>query len=661
MKIICTTTKLISLIALFFFFSNSIFAYPWGHRYVTEQANQNITVDINTSFTVSVEWGEGDWDATEGSMFGYGLTVDGSGWIWVDLPWFQDGEGSNKRCKTSISISIPGKYYYAYRMKKASNGGTSYSFGTDSWSENSGTLNAYATLIVGKVSAMDGDWSSSSTWEGGSVPSSASNVAILHNVYISTNETAATLIIYSGISLSINPTKSLTVSGTFTNNAGISGLVIESDATGTGSLIEYNGVSATVERYLTDDRWHYVSAPVDNPTAGVFMGMYLKYWDEPTSVWTYITNPDYILATDMMGYALWTYNTATATFTGNLNTGSKSLNVTNTDGGPWQNDGFNFAGNPYPSAINWNVDDGSGWARTNIDAAIYIWNHAFGNYGVYTKDAGTGTNDVDSIIPPHQGFFIHCDSAAGTATLNVNNGARVHNTKEIYKSEPTLQNILKLIISGNNYSDEIILNKLADATVNFDVQFDALKLRGYESAPQLYSVSKDSKDLSINSFPETEEYNVIPIGLEVGALNSYTLSISKLAEFGSSGNLYMEDKKEGIFLKIENDSFTYSFTADPSDDPMRFLLHLNGEMGIETFDTENPDLRIYAFENDVYINSNSNIHGTITVYDLLGKIVVQSGMDGETIKKIDMGNHKGFMLVTMFDEGRYVNKKVFIR
>ncbi|PKP51674.1 MAG: hypothetical protein CVT92_12160 [Bacteroidetes bacterium HGW-Bacteroidetes-1] len=64
--------------------------------------------------------------------------------------------------------------------------------------------------------------------------------------------------------------ETLTVYGTLTNNAGITGLIMKSDASGTASLMHNTAnVSATFERYMNDadwtdwtDGWHFVSSPV---------------------------------------------------------------------------------------------------------------------------------------------------------------------------------------------------------------------------------------------------------------------------------------------------------------------------------------------------------------------------------------------------------------
>ena len=132
--------------------------------------------------------------------------------------------------------------------------------------------------------------------------------------------------INSGAKLTLGATQAMTVGGSFTNNSGNSGLLIKSDATGTGSLKETSGINASAELYLTQNKWHYISAPVNDPTANVFFGMYMMKWDEPTEAWSYITNPNFIMAEDLQGYAIWSQEgmtgNSTVTFAGNLNTGT---------------------------------------------------------------------------------------------------------------------------------------------------------------------------------------------------------------------------------------------------------------------------------------------------------------------------------------------------
>ncbi len=508
-------------------------------------------------------------------------------------------------------------------------------------------------------------WHTGTNWMNG-IPAATSDAlipsaGITNFPVISNTANSLNLTVESGANLQIDPTGSLTVAGTLANSAGNLGITIKSDATGTGSLIENNGVSATVERYLTQDKWHYVSAPVDNPTANVFLGIYMMEWSEPAGAWTYITDPAYVMTTDMQGFAVWSQSgmtgNTTVSFGGNLNTGAKTISAT--AAGPALNNGYNFAGNPYPSSLDWNVDDGSGWSRTagNIDPTLYIWNQSFGNYGTYVKDGFTGTNDVDNIIPPHQGFFVHCSAATGS--LGVENGARIHASKDILKSGESFDNLLKLRVEGNNYADEMIIRVDPLASIQLD-PMDASKFHGSEAAPQLYSLSKDNKELSINSFPESEDYKVIPVGMEVGVNDVYTLSVSDFGEFDPSVNLYLEDLIEGTFTKIEENT-VYSFSAGPNDEPIRFLLHMSGVLAVPENNLDLNDVKVYSYDQDVYVTSQEGLNGLTVIYDLLGREIVKEKLNGETMKKFDLTGKHGYMIVRVSSDKGNLSQKVYIR
>ncbi len=510
-------------------------------------------------------------------------------------------------------------------------------------------------LSTNWTGTLNTDWSNATNWTT-DAPESYSKVTIPSAPAYQPHITASAispalcddLTIESGAMVTVDAGKALTVSGNLVNNAGNAGMLIHSDATGTGSLIEYNGINATVERYLTDDRWHYISAPVDDPLAEVFLGIYMMEWDEPSGQWIYITDPNYVMSTDMEGYSFWTWDVATVSFTGNLNNGAKSFNTTNTFGATHNNKGFNFCGNPYPSSLNWNVDEGIGWTRTagNIDLTLYIWNHDAGNYGAYVKDNSTGTNGVDSIIAPHQGFFVHCSAATGS--IGVDNRARVHTTKDILKeSVISTDPVFKLKVEGNGYSDEILFLIDPSASPQYDNLFDALKYRGEEEAPQLYSISKENLELSINAFYDTEDYNIIPVGLEVGKDNVYTISVQDFIGFELFNEIYLEDLITGIFTTIELNS-SYSFTASPLDDPVRFMLHLNGELDVPEY--SDSKVSIYAFNKTVYVDTQSNTEGSIIIYNMMGQEVVKVSINN-VITKIPISKSAHYVVKVVRNNG----------
>ncbi len=472
--------------------------------------------------------------------------------------------------------------------------------------------------------------------------------------------TCLSLYMAAGSSLEIGTGGSLTVINNFTNNGN---LTIKSDATGTGSLIEGNGVNATVERYLSQDKWHYVSAPVDDPNTSIFTGLYMMWWDEPSELWDWVLSADSTLAVDMQGYALWSEGSmtgdATVYFNGTLHAGAKSINTLNTPGSPPiptdDFTGFNFVGNPYPSALDWNVNDGSGWTRTstNVALTLYIWNQTAGNYGVYVKDAGSGTNGVTNVIAPHQGFFIYCTA---TGSLAVDNGARIHSNNNVLKGGTDSEQYLKFSMTGNNYQDELIIDVNNEATFNFDGMYDGLKMTGSDDAPQIYSLSNDETKLSLNAIPVANNQATLPVGAEVGAAGTYVLTLTDIIGFEGTP-VYLEDLQTNTIVNIKS-LVNYKFAAAPGDEPMRFLLHFSHSEAPAINEGNSSDgIIAYSFENTIIVNAEIPITGDVKVYDLLGREIISEKVTEVSYREYQMNELSGYFIVYIIsDEGAYAEK-----
>ncbi|MCF6184424.1 MAG: choice-of-anchor J domain-containing protein, partial [Bacteroidales bacterium] len=335
----------------------------------------------------------------------------------------------------------------------------------------------------------DTDWATTTNWQKQQVPTSVDNVVIPDVSQKSNNFPIITsvaetndLTILSGANLQINPNFSLTVNGIMTNNTGISGFVIKSDATGTGSFINStSNVPATVERYLSGTQWHYLTSPVIDAPLSLFNTNNFYYYDETTDDswsggvfsgtmgWTTVTNSN---LTDFEGYAYY-FTPTTLSFEGNLHTGtytSPLLSWTNTLSAD-QYEGWHLLGNPYPSAIDWNS---SGISFTDVDKTVYFYDDDIDNYCYYNISSG-GVNGGTQYIPAMQGFFVHCSQ--NDAQLQITNETRVHNTTDFYKKNLKISfPYFTLQCSENNRTDEIktVINE--NATFNFDADFDAYKM-----------------------------------------------------------------------------------------------------------------------------------------------------------------------------------------
>ncbi|MCD4744993.1 MAG: S8 family serine peptidase, partial [Bacteroidales bacterium] len=244
------------------------------------------------------------------------------------------------------------------------------------------------------------DWGTTTNWDDGNIPVASTDVIIPTSPtggnFPETNTGGGAvcnnLTIESGARLNIPSNNTLTVNGTLTNNAGVSGLVIKSTANNaTGSLIHSTGgVNATVEKYLTDMQWHFIGIPVEGEFAGVFhlpgghSDIYLRTHIEATNTWgVYIVPVTTPLALGR-GYETWVGDRAgfhqpeTIKFTGLLNTGDHTTGSGGFYGLEYTSGrGLNLISNPYPSALEADIDI---WTKTNIDNSVWIWDDASGNY-----------------------------------------------------------------------------------------------------------------------------------------------------------------------------------------------------------------------------------------------------------------------------------------
>jgi len=142
-----------------------------------------------------------------------------------------------------------------------------------------------------------------------------------------------------------------------------------------------------------------------------------------------------------------------------------------------------------------------------------------------------------------------------------------------------VDNLLKLTIIGNSYSDQTFVVFVPGSTTGFDSEYDAYKLMGIYAAPQLYSIITCC-NLSVNALPDINTNLEVQLGFRVGADVSYTIYANELNSFGSDTTITLEDTKENVFLELMTDSI-YTFDGFTTDDTERFKLHFNFPMKLD--------------------------------------------------------------------------------
>ncbi|MDP4266939.1 MAG: T9SS type A sorting domain-containing protein [Bacteroidota bacterium] len=473
---------------------------------------------------------------------------------------------------TTTSTTISGlaanqNYYFVILPYAKGTNDSTYNYKTD------GTLasaNATTAAVSSLTSTCSGNWGDASTWGNVGIPSSTTNVTISsgHTITVGViynNNSCNNLTINDGGALTLTTSKNLTVNGN---------LVIKSPSgTGvTGSLID-NGTltvvgTTTVQRYISGatTRTWYISSPVSNATASTIGfpdgtdSKRLFTYSVTTNQYSGVSSGSTPL-TPMQGFSFRERYASSPDnvfqFTGNLNTGSVSINLTSGGTGA----GWNLVGNPYPSAIDWKAS--SGWTKNKISNQFCFRTN--GTWSTYNGTSGLATNGGSQYIPAMQGFWVK-DTASG-GSLGVTNAVRVHNTQVFYKSANEGE-ILHLKVQNDTISDEAIIGFMNGAKDSHDAYDTDKFLDTDQKVPQIYTkIGKIA--VAANVSDKLDGIKIFPIRIRIGVKGNYNINASGLNNFDEGTTIILKD----LVLNNEQDLKTnpkYSFTSDIVADSNRF-------------------------------------------------------------------------------------------
>ncbi len=486
--------------------------------------------------------------------------------------------------------------------------------------------------------------------------------------FISGSETVTTstswsgLTILSGGTLTIDVNGALTLDGSLVNRGTSSNVLINSDATGNGSLIYSSGSpDATVQRYFagytgSSDGWHTIGSPVDMTVSSsdFVPGTSspnlddLYYWDESSNEWKNYKASAFNF-TRGQGYLVAYETTATKNFTGTLSSADityTNMSYTTSSG----RKGFHLLGNPYSSAILWN---NGGWTFTNVGTVCSVWDESGGSY------VNPANGDP---IPSTNGFFV--EVSGGTNTLTIPASSRSHNTANNYKSTSSNQSntlSIKVTSNANTLFNKIRIGFNAEATPEWDLKYDAHKLFGLETAPDIWTVSND-ENFSVNTLPFNSEPISVPLYFKPGVDGEYQLDFTNIDSFNANSDIMLEDlfAEKSIDLKQNPE---YSFTANKGDAQNRFVLHFYNVTSTPEITPVNNLALIYTSLNSIIIKSlENNLNGTVSVIDMLGQTVYSNRVEGSNFIAIKNSFKSGIYIIRYQQyDGTTQTDKVILR
>ena len=520
-----------------------------------------------------------------------GTLIDAYGVIDEDgtgKPWeYQDGKAVRKRSVGSPNSTWTSSEWVITRPANVVNMTPGQHFNYVSWQ---GTT--------------DSNWDTKANWDNGFIPDVSMDVTIGTS---SNNPVIGTTTVARCWDITVDAAATLT---------------IQSDASGRGALIA-NGTAtgdATVQCYVTSGKWHGIAASVSGQTANnlYFSGnpdVWAKYYNESDNTYDYITTLSTALG-DMKGWMVWVDSTggvtdATFNFDGALRSGtvSPSESIVRSQAGDGY--GYNFVGNPFTATIDW--DATTGWTKTNLNDAVYVYNDT--SFASYV--GGTSTNGGSNLIAMNQGFFVQvADDGSTSATLQATADVCTGSTSTFRKAgrADNDYSLVRLTVTANDVTDETVVKLKEGATEGFDGNYDAHKFFSFNSNyPQIFSTANGK--MSINTLPLETGY----VNMDVTGKNGDLMTIA-ITERTNLNEVWLVDELTGIQTDLVKEPYTFIYDNTFA---YRFTLHFS-IVGVNEQAAAGNGFKIYSSGHEANVVIPANTRANIEIYNLLGQKVTQA-------------------------------------
>ncbi|MDP2722627.1 MAG: T9SS type A sorting domain-containing protein [Bacteroidales bacterium] len=408
--------------------------------------------------------------------------------------------------------------------------------------------------------------------------------------------------------------------------------------------------TATVQKSITGytgatDGWNVISAPVSGmamagsdfvPVTGE--DDFYAY-DQDANLWrnyldvanpgTWFDNFD-VKTGYLVAYA--PANAGTKNFVGALNSDASyvaSLSNSNTS--------WNLIGNPYPSNITW-----ADVTKTAASSAKVL-NNSTGSW-----------DDIGTILATGQGLFVYAEGGSSSVTFEL--GDQTH-TAPAKKAESFDQIKFIADFGGKSVSLALVVNE--SASQSYEWQYDSRYLYPVTTIPYLCAITEDHVWVSKYAFgSQSLESTVIPLYFKVSEEQQITFGLESFTKEIGINKITLEDKVANKLTDLSAGD-VYLYTANPNDETDRFVLHVETVTSID--ETTHPEsVQIYSYGNRVYLRSELNAYGDVTIYNLLGQNVYNTPVEFNGLQSLNLNLNKGWYVVQVVTKQGVKSKKVFI-
>ncbi len=369
-------------------------------------------------------------------------------------------------------------------------------------------------------------------------------------------------------------------------------LTLLSSAAGTAYIVSSGGTitgNVTVQRYIDPSLnsgagYRHYSAPVSNTTVA----------DLTTSTYSPVVNPAYNTAgntatpfptvfgfdetrvntsgsagttdfdkgyfsptalSDAMevsrGYTVNINASELVDFVGTPNDGTTPIVASGLTRGTQTQSGWHLRGNPFPSALDWNLMVSNN-RLSGVDNALFVFKSSgqyTGSYAAYV--GGFGTNGGTNVVPLGQGFFVRTTAAGTTGSLTFTNSERIttFDATPLQRTTADTRPQLTLALGNATARTQAIVYMEAGATTGYDRTFDASFLPG--SNGLTLALEAGAERLVIDGLPALTGAEVtVPLQIAAATAGTYNLQVDALANLPGGYFAYLRDGLTGTYTSL---------------------------------------------------------------------------------------------------------------
>ena len=602
--------------------------------------------------------------------------------------------------------------------------GTTITFRLYAW----GATNVGGTFAIGRLAGNDlsiggvvsvaPPCPTTTTWNGATwsagVPTITTN-AIINGNYNTTangNITACSLTVNAGFTLNVTNNSFVQINNNVTNSGNVtvqtSGSFVQNANTGTFTL-NGAGTSSVIKQTAVKQNWYYYtywSSPVVNETvdgafpdtdtdrrfefnASNYLDLDGNDIDDNANDWQLVSGASQLVlgkgyAATSSPFGLYP-GTDIATFDGALNTGNITTpivyNAANLNS-------WNFIGNPYPSALDFNAFYSAN--SSLVDGVAYFWSQSLppqnsnpGNevqnfnqndYATWTTGSGGAAGasgfTPTQYVPSGQGFFV-VGNANGNATFT-NAMRSTGNNTQFFRSTNTSQanKLWVNLTSDNGVFNQILVAYVDGATNGFDgLSYDAPRNLTADVASTLYTTIEGNPKKYViqgknpNSLTLDE---VIPLGFNtsINVPTVYTLSIAQFeGDFMTNNPIYLKDNVLNTTHNLSTSA--YNFTSQVGEFESRFEIVFQPEtLSIGENDLNANSLTIIELNDDnvkFTVSNNFDIK-SVAILDLLGRTLYQfEGQSNSEVFNLSNLSNTVYIAKVELSNGQVITKRAIKR